>query len=42
MLRYRRLFQTQRQNDIANGPLLQREIVQYLPAARLGDGIEGV
>jgi hypothetical protein len=42
MLRYRGLLQTQGQDNIAYGPFLQREIVQYFPAAGFGDRVEGV
>ena len=38
----RRLTETQVGNDFADFALLQGEVVQDVPAARFGDGVEGV
>src|SRR5580704_12049794 len=42
MLRDRRLLQSQAQDDVAYGPLLQREIVQYLPPPRFSHRVKSI
>jgi len=42
MLRYGRLLDTQTRRNVADRTLLDSKIVQYLPAAGLGDGIKSI
>lgn len=42
MFRDGRLGQSERQDDVADGPLAGRQVCKDVPAARFGDGVERV